>query len=386
MIKMLYINGNSSIKLSNGTSPRFFLNRGVRQGCPVSPYLFLIATQFLSMHIKSSHLKGITIGNNTIIISQLADDTTLFLYDSSQIPVALSILRPFSEASGLHLNINKCELLSIKNCSVASIEGIAVKNSLTYLGIQITKDEYRCSANFKPIITKTQRRCNCWLQRDLSLKGRTLLTKAEGLSRLAYAAQSLFVDKPTCKIINNVLIHFSGLCTLLKNCRYSSTVTASFLNPCDTSVGQICFSASGNKKYKIRSLFLENLISAPHVKLFWNNLFDDLNWKKVWSLQQKFFLTNKVKEVSFKLIHRFYPVKKFIQKFRADVELSCSFCLNADETVEHLFWSCQYTQEFWDDIDAFVKLKILPEFSIQMRNIICGYFDPDPTKEIFVLL
>ncbi len=128
------------------------------------------------------------------------------MYDSSQIPVALSILRPFSEASGLHLNINKCELLSIKNCSVASIEGIAVKNSLTYLGIQITKDEYRCSANFKPIIAKTQRRCNCWLQRDLSLKGRTLLTKAEGLSRLAYAAQSLFVDKPTCKIINDVLI------------------------------------------------------------------------------------------------------------------------------------------------------------------------------------
>ncbi len=58
----------------------------------------------------------------------------------------------------------------------------------------------------------------------------------------------------------------SGLCMLLKNCRYSSTVTASFLNPCDTSVGQICFSASGNKNYKIRSLFLENLISAPHVK------------------------------------------------------------------------------------------------------------------------
>ncbi len=96
---MLYGNGNSSIKLSNGTSPRFFLNRGVRQGCPVSPYLFLIVTQFLSMRINSSHLKGITIGNNTILISQLADDTGLFLYDSSQIPVALSILRPFSEGA-----------------------------------------------------------------------------------------------------------------------------------------------------------------------------------------------------------------------------------------------------------------------------------------------
>ncbi len=35
------------------------------------------------------------------------------------------------------------------------------------------------------------------LQRDVSLKGRVLLTKDEGLSRLSYAAQSLDVDKPT---------------------------------------------------------------------------------------------------------------------------------------------------------------------------------------------
>ncbi len=45
----------------------------------------------------------------------------------------------------------------------------------------------------------------------------------------------------------------------------------------DTPVGQICFSKSRKKNYKIRSLFLENLISAPHVTFFWNNLFDNLN-------------------------------------------------------------------------------------------------------------
>lgn len=212
MIQMLYINGNSSIKLSNGTSPRFFLKRGVRQGCPVSPYLFLIATEFLSTHINNSQLKAITIGHTKIKICQLADDTALFLNDSSQIPLALDILQSFSKASGFNLNFNKCELLPIKDCSLTSIEDIVVKNRVTYLGILITKDEHRCSANFKPIITKTQIKCNCWLQRDLSLKGRTLLTKAEGLSHLTYAAQSLFVDKPTSKSINEVLIKF-----LLKN-------------------------------------------------------------------------------------------------------------------------------------------------------------------------
>ncbi len=71
MVKMLYKNANSSIKLSNGTSPSFFFNCGVRQGCPVSPYLFLIAVQFLNLYIKRSNIKGVTIGNVEFIISQL---------------------------------------------------------------------------------------------------------------------------------------------------------------------------------------------------------------------------------------------------------------------------------------------------------------------------
>lgn len=54
----------------------------------ISPYLFLLASQFLALHISSSNLQGITIDDRQII-SQLADDTTLFLNDASQIPLAL---------------------------------------------------------------------------------------------------------------------------------------------------------------------------------------------------------------------------------------------------------------------------------------------------------
>ncbi len=186
----------------------FFLNCGVRPGCPVSPYLFLIAVQFLNLYIKRSHLKGVTIGNVELIISQLADDTALFLKDSSQVSVALNILQVFTKASGLNLNIDKCDLLPIKKNSVSSICGIAVKNTVTYLGINITKNKNRCATNLNPVIAKTKKKMNCWLQRDLSLKGRILLTKAEGLSRLSYAAQSLYVDKPTYKLIDRTLTDF----------------------------------------------------------------------------------------------------------------------------------------------------------------------------------
>lgn len=51
-MKTLYVGGNSSVKLSQGTSQTFYLKRGVRQCCPVSVYLFLIAAQMFIYFIK----------------------------------------------------------------------------------------------------------------------------------------------------------------------------------------------------------------------------------------------------------------------------------------------------------------------------------------------
>ncbi len=167
---------NSNRKLASGTSPRFSLKRGVRQGCPLSVYVFLLSVQFLNLPVKLSSLKGMVVANREIFMSQLADDTALFLRDASQVSVAINSLQSFSKASGLSLNLNKCELLPVKDCLLASIHGIPVRSSVTYLGIQITKNgQSRCSVNFNPIIEKTQKTLNNWLQRDLSLKGRVLL-------------------------------------------------------------------------------------------------------------------------------------------------------------------------------------------------------------------
>ncbi len=167
-VKMLYNNANSSIRLSNGTSPRFSLKRGVRQGCPISPYLFLIATQFLCFHIKESPVKGISVAGTELIISQLADDTALFLRDASQIPIALKSLLSFSNASGLLLNINKCELLPIKKCAASSICNIPIKENVAYLGIKIIKDsKLRCQENFNPIMEKTKKKKSLVIKRSV---------------------------------------------------------------------------------------------------------------------------------------------------------------------------------------------------------------------------
>lgn len=208
-MKTLYAGGNSSVKLSDGTTQRFNLERGVRQGCPVSVYLLLVTAQMFCHHIKSGKLEGISIADKNIILSQLADDTAIFLKDALQVKPAINLIDILSKASGLHLNLNKCELFALKNCDITSIDNIRVKSQINYLGIVITKNQQeRCLLNFDPRIKKAKNKFNLWLQRDLSLKGRALLSKAEGISRLVYAASSLAVDSKTLKTIDQILFNF----------------------------------------------------------------------------------------------------------------------------------------------------------------------------------
>ncbi len=109
--------------------------------------------------------------------------------------------------------------------------------------------------------------------------------------------------------------------------------------------------------------------------------FDDIKWAYVWSLPQKFFLTNKVKEISYKIIHRFYPVKQFLQKFKSDIDISCSFCEFSSETVAHLFWECPFVQSFWNNLNALIVQNIFYDFSLCYKHILFGFYVKD--KNLF---
>ena len=63
----------------------FRLQRGCRQGDPISPYIFLLCAEVLSQMIRKDNLiKGIIIENKEFKLSQYADDTQIFL-DGSEI-------------------------------------------------------------------------------------------------------------------------------------------------------------------------------------------------------------------------------------------------------------------------------------------------------------
>ena len=88
------------------------INRGIKQGCPLSALLFIIVVEILALKIKQiNDIKGITVKRHNheqeIKISQYADDGALFLRDLNEIDKAINEIHQFGEVTGLKLNTDK---------------------------------------------------------------------------------------------------------------------------------------------------------------------------------------------------------------------------------------------------------------------------------------
>ena len=111
-------NGASSCVINNGYfSNMFRLERGCRQGDPLSPYLLILAVKPLSNAIKCDvSISGIKIRNRECKIGQYADDTFLLLNGSKDsIRNAFSILNTFGDMSGLKVNMDKTQAVWLGN-------------------------------------------------------------------------------------------------------------------------------------------------------------------------------------------------------------------------------------------------------------------------------
>uniref|UniRef100_A0A3B3DY82 Reverse transcriptase domain-containing protein n=1 Tax=Oryzias melastigma TaxID=30732 RepID=A0A3B3DY82_ORYME len=209
-ISMLYKDITSAVLLPSGTTSRFPVNRGIRQGDPVSPLLFILATEMLTLSVQNDQtIKPLSVAGNPLKIIQLADDTALLLKQKEEIQNAMKTLSLFSQASGLKLNKNKCEIMTIHETKETHMYNIPVKNEIKYLGIMIHRNfKDRLNTNIQSIIGKNQKILNSWLQRNISIFGRILLTKMESISRLIYPAFAVALPDSCIKNINKIQYDF----------------------------------------------------------------------------------------------------------------------------------------------------------------------------------
>ena len=101
------------IKNNGHLSRQIHISKGIRQGCPVSSLLYLLAAEVLATKIRSSSsIKGIEIGNKDkyVKLSQYTDDGMLFLGNKDELCSVLNVLLDFGKVAGtVLLNAGKCE-------------------------------------------------------------------------------------------------------------------------------------------------------------------------------------------------------------------------------------------------------------------------------------
>jgi hypothetical protein len=114
-VETLYKNANACVTVNGHYSKWFNIGRGVRQGDPLSPYLYLICAEILSLMLRENvHIKGIQVREEEILLSQFADDTSLCLDGSEEsFCEAIRVLETFTAMSGLKMNTDKTHVIWI---------------------------------------------------------------------------------------------------------------------------------------------------------------------------------------------------------------------------------------------------------------------------------
>ena len=118
-IRILYKDVFSAVMNNGFATGDFPMERGVRQGDPLSPYLFIIAVEILAIKIwEGNNIQGFKIGQEIVKLSSFADDMTCFLKDNSSYSALFETLEFFGECSGLKVNHEKTRIFALGNSTL----------------------------------------------------------------------------------------------------------------------------------------------------------------------------------------------------------------------------------------------------------------------------
>jgi hypothetical protein len=210
-----------SVRVNGHFSDMFSPTRGIRQGDPISPYLFLLCAEGLSSLLKFSGpnylAKGIRVGVHAPWISHLlfADDCLLFTQASARAGRRLmDILQVYQEGSGQMVNIQKSAIFFSANCQDQAKEEMLQLTGITtealfekYLGLPTAVGRSTKEA-FEHIPLKIRNIMGGWSEKLLSGAAKETLIKSVAQAIPTYSMSCFLLSPDTCKKITSATSNY----------------------------------------------------------------------------------------------------------------------------------------------------------------------------------
>lgn len=210
-VVLLYYDIRSSILINGYTSRYFKPSRGVRQGCPLSPVLYVLTMEVLAVNIRARPaIKGLILPRASAplpVLSLYADDTSVISSSDAATVAVFDTYALFEAGTGAKLNMDECKGLLLgawrdRVDAPVPIEWSSTK--LKVLGVFIGNDNVD-TANGRPRIEAVENCLSSWRSRSLSFSGKALVINTLALSRIWYVSSLVHMPSWVLAELNSIV-------------------------------------------------------------------------------------------------------------------------------------------------------------------------------------
>jgi hypothetical protein len=184
---LLFASSSSSVRLNGVRGPWIKHKRGLRQGDPLSPYLFILAIDTIQHVLKSATDRGLLspLRDRTtqIGLSLYADDAVVFIKPAKhEVDFIMAIMQHFCDATGLRINVSKSMVAPIR-CSQVNLDevlqnfrGTQVSYPICYLGLPVMLGRLKL-VHLQSVFDRAATKLAGWQGQLLNLGGRRELVR-----------------------------------------------------------------------------------------------------------------------------------------------------------------------------------------------------------------
>jgi len=193
-IKIIYTDCSARVKVNGYFSTRIPIERGVRQGCPLSSLLYVLCIEVLSLEFQSnSSIVGFKYLFQEHKNNGYADDVSITFTEMPSLNEIFNVLKKFEKATNAKINISKTEGLWIgawKNRTDTPLGIKWVNTMVKNLGIFFGNNRTDCEArNFEEIKEKIKNKLTYWGGKGISLKGKIRVINTFILPKLWHVSE-----------------------------------------------------------------------------------------------------------------------------------------------------------------------------------------------------